>query len=139
MPGPQQITVETTIAAPTEKVWNYWTAPEHITQWCHASEDWHAPFASNDVKVDGKFKTTMASKDGVMSFDFEGIYTAVEPQRLLAYTMADGRTAEIIFSREGDGTKVTESFDPESTHDREMQKGGWQAILDNFRKHVEAN
>ena len=133
------ITVETTVKAPIEKVWKYWSAPEHITKWCQASDDWHAPKAENDLRVEGKFSTTMAAKDGNVSFDFEGVYTNVEEYKTIEYAMADGRKVQIQFSSQGDETKVTEIFDPENTHPIELQRGGWQAILDNFKKHVEDN
>jgi uncharacterized protein YndB with AHSA1/START domain len=132
------IAVETVINAPIEKVWNNWTDPKHITQWCNASDDWHAPYADNDLKVDGKFKTTMAAKDGSFSFDFEGVYTKVEPNKTLEYTMLDGRKVWIVFSTEGSQTKVIETFETENTHPVEVQRGGWQAILDSFKRHTEA-
>lgn len=133
------ITVEATINAPVEKVWSYWTEPNHITQWCQASDDWHAPFAENDVQVNGKFKTTMAAKDGSFSFDFGGVYTSVEPNKLIEYTMGDGRKVKVIFEGDRNATKVIETFEPESQNSREMQQGGWQAILNNFKKHTEEN
>lgn len=133
-----QITVETIINAPVEKVWKNWTDPKDIVQWAFASDDWHAPYADNDVRVDGVFKTTMAAKDGSYSFDFGGIYTKVEPNKTLDYTIGDGRKVWISFESEGDKTKVIETFEAENTHSIEMQKGGWQAIMENFRKHVEA-
>ena len=131
------ITVETNIKAAIEKVWVFWTTPNHIAKWNSASEDWHTPFAENDLKVGGKFKSTMASKDGKMSFDFEGTYTVVIPYSLIKYKMADGRTVEIKFKEVDDTVNIKESFDPESQNPEEMQKGGWQAILDNFKKYVE--
>jgi uncharacterized protein YndB with AHSA1/START domain len=133
------ITVETTIKAPVEKVWKYWTEPNHITQWCNASADWHAPYADNDLKVDGKFKTTMAAKDGSFSFDFGGVYTAVQLHKAINYTMGDGRKVAITFSENGNETKVTETFDAENTNSAEAQRSGWQAILDNFKKYTETN
>jgi uncharacterized protein YndB with AHSA1/START domain len=133
------ITVEALVKAPVEKVWKYWNEPEHIKRWAFASDDWHAPYSENDVRTDGKFKTTMAAKDGSFSFDFEGVYTNVQPNKLIEYTMGDGRKVKIIFTETGNETKVTETFDPESTHSIEMQRGGWQAILDNFKKHTESN
>lgn len=131
------ITVETVVNAPVAKVWESWTKPEHIMQWCQASDDWHAPHAENDLRVDGRFSTTMAARDGSMQFDFAGVYTEVEQHKRIAYTMADGRRVNIQFIEEGDSTRVIETFDPEQTHPREMQQGGWQAILENFKKHVE--
>ena len=131
------ITVEATVNAPVEKVWKLWNDPQHITKWCSASDDWHAPNAENDLRKDGKFKTTMAAKDGSFSFDFEGVYTRVEPNKTIEYTMSDDRKVKIDFSSSGNTTKVTETFEAESENPIEMQRGGWQAILDNFKKHVE--
>jgi len=133
------ITVTTTVNAPIETVWNCWTKPEHITQWCQASDDWHAPHAENDLRVNGKFKTTMAAKDGSYSFDFGGTYTHVEHPTVIAYRMDDGRRAHISFIPEGASTKVVETFEIEDENPGEMQRGGWQAILDNFKKHAEVN
>lgn len=133
------ITVETTIKAPVEKVWKFWNDPQHIKQWCAASDDWHAPYSENDLRVDGKFKTTMAAKDGSFSFDFEGVYTTVQENKVIAYVMSDGRKVNVVFTSQGSETKVTETFDPESMNPLEMQRAGWQAILDNFKKHTEAN
>lgn len=133
------ITVETSLNAPVEKVWKYWTEPDHITKWYQASDDWHAPFAENDLKVDGKFRTTMAAKDGSMSFDFWGTYTHVVPLKQIAFTLGDGRKVQVDFDAEGSKTKVTETFDPEASNPIEMQKAGWQAILESFRKYTEGN
>lgn len=132
------ITVEATVNAPIAKVWEAWTNPEHITQWCQASSDWHAPYAENDVRKDGKFKTTMAAKDGSVSFDFEGTYTDVQPGKLIEYVIGDERKVRIVFNQEGEATKVTETFEAETTNPLEMQRGGWQAILDNFKAHAES-
>jgi uncharacterized protein YndB with AHSA1/START domain len=132
------ITVQSIISAPMEIVWNCWTDPLHITKWNNASEDWHTPYAENDLKVGGKFKYTMAAKDGSMSFDFEGEYTNVENQRLIKYIMPDGRKVEVAFEKVEVGIKITEKFDPENENPEEMQQKGWQAILDNFKKHVES-
>lgn len=132
------ITVEATVNAPVEKVWKFWNEPEHIKQWCAASDDWHAPHAENDLRTGGKFKTTMAAKDGSFSFDFEGVYTKVEPNKAISYEMSDGRKAEVLFSANGSSTKVTETFEAENTNPVDMQRGGWQAILDNFKKHTES-
>lgn len=134
-----EITVESLVNAPVEKVWAIWSEPKHITQWCQASSDWHAPYAENDLKKDGKFKTTMAAKDGSMSFDFEGVYTNVQPNKVIEYNIADGRKVKIVFTPEGNKTKVTETFEAEGQNPVEMQRGGWQAILDNFKKYAEAN
>ena len=135
----ETITVSATINAGVEKVWEFWTNPEHITQWAFASDDWHAPYADNDARAGGKFKTTMAAKDGSFSFDFEGVYSNVKEYALIEYAMADGRTVKIEFSGDDNTTEVVEEFVPESQNPIEMQRGGWQAILDNFKKYVEAN
>ncbi|MEQ8808741.1 MAG: SRPBCC domain-containing protein, partial [Imperialibacter sp.] len=100
--------------------------------------DWHAPFAENDPKTGGKFKTTMAAKDGSFSFDFEGVYSLVKKNEQIAYGLADGRQVNITFTAQGNKTKVVETFDPEKENPIEMQRGGWQAILDNFKKHTES-
>ncbi len=133
------ITVEAIVKAPVEKVWAYWTEANRITQWTFASPDWHAPYAENDARTGGKFKTTMAAKDGSMSFDFEGVYSSVEPKKLIEYGLGDGRKVKIVFEAAGNETKVIETFDPESQNPIEMQRGGWQAILDNFKKYTEEN
>ncbi len=133
------ITVSATINANIEKVWEFWTNPEHITQWAFASDDWHAPYAGNDAQTGGKFKTTMAAKDGSFSFDFEGVYSNVKAHALIEYVMADGRTVKIEFSGNDNTTEVVEEFVPENQNPIEMQRGGWQAILDNFKKYVEAS
>ena len=133
------ITVENTINAPVEKVWAYWSAPEHITKWNNASEDWHSPRAENDLRTGGKFSTRMEATDGSMGFDFGGTYDEVKTNEVIAYTMSDGRKVVVNFTKVGDQTKVIETFDAEETNPIEMQRGGWQAILDNFKKYVEAN
>lgn len=136
----KSITVEAVINAPVEKVWQCWTDPEHIKQWAFASDDWEAPFAENDVREGGKFKTTMAAKDGSSKFDFTGIYTLVTPNDRIEYVMdgEDRRQVLARFESEGDTTKVTETFDMEHENSEELQRAGWQAILENFKKHVEA-
>lgn len=133
------ITIETTVNAPVDKVWKYWSGPEHITKWNQASDDWHSPRAENDLRTGGKFSTRMEAKDGSVGFDFGGTYDDVKTNELIEYTMADGRRVKVKFTAEGDKTKVVESFDAESVHSEEMQRAGWQAILDNFRKYVESN
>ena len=134
-----KITVETIVNAPVEKVWKYWSLPEHITKWCAASDDWHAPKAENDLTVGGKFTTRMEAKDGSFGFEFGGVYDVVKTNELIEYTLGDGRKVEIHFTANGNQTKVVETFDAESTNSVEMQQGGWQAILDNFKKYTEAN
>lgn len=131
------ITVEATINAPVEKVWNYWTDPKHIVRWNNASDDWHTPKAENDLRVGGKFLSRMEAKDGSFGFDFSGEYTAVDKHKRIEYSLGDERKVKVIFESKGNETKVTERFDAENTHSVEMQQAGWQAILDNFKKYVE--
>jgi len=139
MNQPASLTVKTLVNAPIEKVWMFWTVPNHITRWTFASSDWHAPFAENDLRVGGKFKTTMAAKDGSVSFDFEGIYSEVEQHNKIAYALADGRQVEISFEDADGKTLVTEVFDLEDQNPLDLQETGWQAILDNFKKYAEHN
>ena len=134
-----RITVQNSIKAPAQKVWEYWSKPEHITKWSNASDDWHTPRAENDLREGGKFLSRMEARDGSMGFDFGGVYDEVKEHNRIAYTMGDGRKVEVDFETRGDETKVVETFDAENTHPVEMQRGGWQAILDNFKKYVEAN
>ena len=131
------ITVETLVNAPLEKVWNYWTSPEHIVKWNNASDDWHTPHVENDLRVDGSFLSKMAAKDGSVSFDFTGRYTAVKEHEYIEYVIADGRKVSISFSPEKEAVKVTEIFEAEDMHSIEMQQAGWQSILDNFKKYTE--
>jgi uncharacterized protein YndB with AHSA1/START domain len=133
------ITVENTINAPVELVWKYWTEPQHITQWCQANDDWHAPYADNDLQKGGSFKTTMAAKDGSFQFDFGGVYDNVEPYKLIEYTMTDGRKVRISFTSKDNATQIIETFDAENTNSIELQQQGWQAILNNFKSYTEAN
>jgi uncharacterized protein YndB with AHSA1/START domain len=133
------ITVESTVNAPVEKVWRFWTTPEHITKWNNASDDWHTPFAENDLRTGGKFFSRMEAKDGSFSFDFGGVYDDVKEKELIEYTIGDGRKVTINFSDHDSETKVVESFEAESTNSIEMQRGGWHAILDNFKRYVESN
>lgn len=133
------ITIEAMVNAPIDKVWKYWNEPMHITKWCAASSEWHAPVAENDLKVGGKFTTTMAAKDGSMSFDFWGIYDQVKTDELIEYTMGDGRKAQIVFSESRDATKIVESFEPEVENPIELQQNGWQAILNSFKSYTENN
>lgn len=136
---PVIITIEATVMAPPEKVWEYWTFPEHITQWNNASDDWHTPVASNDLRKGGSFNYTMAAKDGSVSFDFAGTYDEVKTKKSIAYTLLDGRLVTIDFSSDGQQTKVVESFEAEEMNSLDLQRGGWQNILNNFKKHTESN
>ena len=133
------VTVKSSINAPVKKVWEYWTKPEHITQWNNASDDWHTPWAKNDLRVGGRFTARMEARDGSMGFEFGGTYDAVKINDYISYTMDDGRKVEVTFSSQGDMTTVTENFEAEETNPIEMQQGGWQAIMDNFKKYTEAH
>jgi uncharacterized protein YndB with AHSA1/START domain len=135
----QKITVEAIVKAPVEKVWKYWSDPGHVTKWNQASDDWHSPSGQNDLRKGGKFSFRMEAKDGSMGFDFGGVYDEVIPNEHIAYTMSDDRSVSVDFKSNGDETKITETFDAEETHSIEMQREGWQAILNNFKKYVEAN
>ena len=131
------ITVETTVNAPVEKAWETFSKPEHITKWAFATDEWHAPRAENDLRTGGKFSTRMEAKDGSMGFDFGGVYDEVREHEHISYTMGDGRKVKVDFIPEGNNTRIVESFDAETTHSVEMQRGGWQAILDNYRNYTE--
>lgn len=135
----EAITIETTVNAPVEKVWEYFSLPKHIMQWNNASNDWFTPSSENDFKEGGKFVNRMEAKDGSMGFDFSGTYNKIVPNKRIEYTITDGRKVAILFAPEGEGTKMTETFDAETSHPAEVQKNGWQAILDNFKKYTESN
>lgn len=131
------IIVTTMVQAPINTVWYHYTRPEAIMVWNTASEDWHTPSAQVDLRVGGTFCSRMEAKDGSMGFDFAGTYTAVDPPTHLAYTFG-GRVAQVYFETTEAGTSVTVSFDAEEVNDPEMQRAGWQAILDNFARYCEA-
>ncbi|MGK4567475.1 SRPBCC family protein [Flavobacterium sp. 3HN19-14] len=133
-----KITINATVNAPVGKVWESWTKPQHITKWCNASDDWHAPNAENDLRAGGRFTTRMEAKDGSMGFDFGGTYDEVRQNEYIAYTMDDGRTVTIDFKVEDDAVAITETFEAENQNPIEMQRGGWQNILDNFKKYTES-
>ena len=131
-----KITVEAIVHAPVEAVWRAWTTPDDIKQWNAASEDWHTTAASVDLRVGGAFSSRMEAKDGSIGFDFAGTYTQVVANELLEASFGD-RTLRVEFSEGAGGVTVTETFDAESTHSVEQQREGWQAILNNFARHVE--
>lgn len=131
------ITVATTVNAPIQKIWECWTQPEHITQWNNASDDWHTPTATNDLQVGGTFTSRMEAKDGSMGFDFGGKYDAIRTNEYIEYTLEDDRKVKVSFTAAGNSTKISESFDAENMNTPELQKTGWQAILDNFKKYTE--
>lgn len=136
---PKSITVTAQIAARPEKVWEMWTSPQHITKWNNASDDWHSPSAENDLKEGAMFKTRMEAKDGSMGFDFEGKYNKIVLQQIIDYTLGDGRKVTVSFSEKDNGTYIEETFEAEDQNPVDMQKAGWQAILDNFKGYVESN
>lgn len=136
---PVKITIEATVKAPVEKVWKLWSNPEDIKQWNSASDDWHTPKAENDLRKGGSFSSRMEAKDGSFGFDFGGVYSEVITHKLIAYTMGDGRKVEVAFTGNGSETKILETFEAESENPVDMQRTGWQAILDNFKKYAEAN
>lgn len=131
------ISVETIINAPVETVWKNWITPENIVVWNVASEDWHTPFAENDFRMDGKFCYRMEAKDGSAGFDFEGKYEEVKIYEQITYTTEDGRKVQVIFTTEDHQTKVMELFEAETENSIELQREGWQAILNNFKNYVE--
>lgn len=130
-----QITVTTTVPAPLPEVWRAYTTPEDIMAWNAASADWHTTAATVDLRPGGRFCSHMAARDGSFGFDFEGEYTRVEPMRLIEYRFGD-RIGLVEFSEGADGVRVTVTFDAETTHTEDQQREGWQAILDNFARHV---
>lgn len=134
----QTITVETTIAAPLPRVWHAYVTPEDIVQWNAASEDWHTTSARVDLREGGAFSSRMEARDGSMGFDFAGTYTKIIPEKLIEYEFG-GRIAKVEFLPSGDAVTVRVSFDAEDTHSIDQQRDGWQAILDNFARHVETS
>lgn len=134
-----KIQIEASVQSPLAKVWSFWTEPAHITKWNFAIPEWHCPKATNELKVGGKYSARMEAKDGSFGFDFEAIYDEVILQKMLSYTMLDGRKATTHFESLGSTTKVTTTFDAENQNPVEMQKNGWQSILNNFKKYTENN
>ena len=132
------ITVQTTIAAPIDQVWNVWTSPDHIVKWNNAADDWHTPKAENDLRVGGTFTYRMEAKDGSVGFAFTGIYEEVAPHAQIVYRLEDDRKVIVHFEELEGQVKVTETFDPEEINSIELQQAGWQAILDNFKKYSES-
>jgi uncharacterized protein YndB with AHSA1/START domain len=130
------ISVATKIKAADERVWNFWTDPRHIIHWNNATDNWHTPFAENDLRVGGKFLFRMEARDASIGFDFTGEYSKIKHCQLIEYYIADGRKVQILFSSNGKETTIEETFEAENTHPVELQKAGWQAILDNFKKYV---
>lgn len=137
MKNDKTINIMTTVNAPVNKVWEYWTKPEHIKKWNSASDEWHTPSAENDLRVGGRFWSRMEAKDGSAGFDFGGAYNEVRLYEVISYILDDGREVQVTFMDHGDNTEINETFEAEDTNSIEMQKNGWQAILDNFRSYAE--
>lgn len=133
-----EITVETLVNAELNRVWDAWNNPADIKQWNTAQEDWHTTHSTVELREGGKFVSRMEAKDGSVGFDFEGTYTRIEPKRAIEYRMADGREVRVEFTEREGGVLVRETFDAETEHPAELQRQGWQAILDNFGRHVES-
>lgn len=134
-----KLTIETRVRAGLDEVWKAWNSPDDICRWNAASEDWHTTEASVDLRDGGSFRSRMEAKDGSMGFDFEGTYTRVEPGRIVEYRMSDGREVRVEFEEGADGVLVRETFDAESENPPEMQRQGWQSILDHFARYVQTN
>lgn len=132
-----KITVRTNIEAPLEMVWKCFTTPEDIVNWNTASPDWHTVKAENDLQIGGKFNYRMEAKDGSFGFDFWGTYAEIIPNERLTSTLGDGRSMEVLFLSNGNTTEVIETFETENENPVELQRGGWQAILDNLKKYID--
>ena len=133
----EQVTIKASFKSSLNKVWDYWTSPEHIVKWNTASEDWHTTKADNDLRVGGKFMSRMEAKDGSFGFDFEGTYDEVVPHKRIAYTLDDNRKVVVTFTEKEGKTEVVETFETETENPVAMQRSGWQAILDNFKVYTE--
>ena len=133
------IIIDVLVNNPIEKVWHFWSAPEHITKWNFASDEWECPAVENDFRAGGKFSYVMAAKDGSAEFNFEGIYTKIEQYDRIEYVLDDQRKVSVKFISEDSGTRIIESFEAEGSNCDEQQRLGWQAILENFKKYAERN
>lgn len=132
------ITVSVDISAPLDTVWKSFTEPEHIMQWNHASDDWRCPRAENDLRAGGRFSYRMEARDGSEGFDLEGTYADIIPGSRISYALDDGREVDVAFTSVDEGiVRVTEAFEPENLNPLEMQRDGWQAILDNLKKYID--
>jgi uncharacterized protein YndB with AHSA1/START domain len=134
----EKIIINAFISADKKKVWDYYTKPEHITKWNFADPSWHCPTASNDLTVGGRYVARMEAKDGSFGFDFDAVYTAIQLENSLTYEFG-GRYATVEFNEQNDGTAVMITFDPETINPIELQRNGWQAILNNFKSYTEKN
>ncbi len=133
----KSITVQTTINVPVEIVWKFYTEPKHITQWNSASKDWHTPRAVNDLRAGGAFKFRMEAIDGSQGFDFNGTYTQIKTNQLITYSIEGDRKVRVEFTEQDKRTNVVVTFEPEDINPLEMQRAGWQAILNNFKRYAE--
>ena len=134
-----KIIVRAIVSADKQKTWNYYTQPEHITRWNFATDEWQCPDASNDMRVGGKYTARMEAKDGSAGFDFVATYNEIIEGEKFTYTLPDNRVVNVNFYGLGDKTEVIIAFDAETENSPELQRDGWQAILDNFRKYTETN
>jgi uncharacterized protein YndB with AHSA1/START domain len=132
------ITIQATVLVDAAKAWECYTLPEHITKWNFASDDWHCPSAFNELTVGGTYRVRMEAKDGSFGFDLEATYDSVEPGSSFSYTMADGRPVHLVMHENGNTTEVTITFEAENQNPVELQRGGWQAILNNYKKYAES-
>ena len=136
-PSGAPLTITTLIRQPLDRVWQLYTLPEHIVQWNFATSDWYCPSAVNDLREGGEFNWRMESKDGRMGFDLKGTYTEVTPGEMIAYRLEDGRRSVVKFDEEEGNSRVTVSFEAEKDNPADLQRNGWQAILDNFCRYAE--
>jgi uncharacterized protein YndB with AHSA1/START domain len=132
------LTAEAIINAPIETVWEAWISPEHIKKWNFASDDWHCPHVSVDFRVGGEFTSRMEAKDGSIGFDLKARYSAIEPMQTIKYIMEDQRSINIYFSTTNQGVRVIQDFEAEKENEPQLQQQGWQAILESFKRYVEA-
>jgi len=134
-----KITIQAIVSANKQKTWRYYTQPEHIVHWNFATDDWQCPRASNDLSVGGKYIARMEAKDGSVGFDFEATYTEIIEGEKFTYTMPDSRVVHVLFHGAGDKTEVVITFDAETENSLELQRNGWQAILNNFKEYTESH
>ena len=134
----KSIRIEVLVDAAVSKAWESWTSPDHIVHWNFASEDWQCPSASVDLRVGGKYEARMEAKDGSMGFDFIATFVEVEPLAKLVSRLDDSRLIDVEFKEEGGKTRVIEEFEIEDQNSAEMQRQGWQNILDNYKSYTES-
>lgn len=135
----KKIEVEVLVNKDPKEVWKHWTETDHIKNWNHATEEWHTPSAENDLKVGGAFSYRMEAKDGSMGFDYSGNYDHIDEKKKLSFTLDDGRKVDISFIEEGSKTRIVEVFEAEPESPLELQKNGWQSILNNFKNYAESH